>query len=352
MSDPDEVQLNLVSPTAVITGWCLAFTISLAVVLLAGWVCWHRNDPAVRVMQPFFLLMLCFGTFLVSMAVIPYGKDDTNTTNIDQACTATLWLSDVGMTFILSALFSKLWRISTIVHAANSFQRKNVTLKHALVPFATLMTIDLIILTTITILDPQVWKREPIDGDENNTVGYCAIEGTIGKVMLFLLNALEFVLIIILCVQAYVARDVQPEFSQVRGISLTLFSWLQIDIVSLPALALIEDSNTTASFILTVIRYVSMMLSLLLFIFGPLVFQQRKRQREGGDSRLPQRTTTVTMSNDSNAETASHELQGARFRIAELEVQVENLSSRIKELETMPAACVTVRDFTILDENV
>ena len=339
MSEPDEVELNLVSPAAVKTATFLVFfLISLPAILLAGWVVFHRNAPAVRVMQPFFLLMLCFGTFLVSMAVIPYGRDDTNTTNMDQACTATLWLTNVGMMLILSALFSKLWRISTIVHAANSFQRKTVTLKHALVPFATLMTLDLIILTTITILEAHAWKREPLDGNENNTVGYCEVNDTIGEVMLILLHTLEFVLITILCVQAYVARDVQPEFSQVRGISLTLFSWLQIEIVSLPALALMEDSNTTASFVVTAVRYASMMLSLLLFIFGPLVCQERKRQREGGNSRLLQRTTTFTVPNESNAEVASDELREARFRIAELELQLETLSSRIKELESIPAA--------------
>ena len=131
-----------------------------------------------------------------------------------------------------------------------------------------------------------------------------------------------------------------------------LFSWLQIEIISLPALALIDDSDTTASFILTLIRYASMMLSLLLFIFGPLVIQERKRQREGGDDSrvVPQRTTTtVTVSNETNAEIASQ----ARLRIAELEVQVENLNSRIKELETIPAACSTLAsDFTIVDDNV
>ena len=150
-------------------------------------------------------------------------------------------------------------------------------------------------------------------------------------------------------------HDRKPKYQQKstpKKNTLDKHSIIKYPLTTESSMKLIEDSNTTASFILTVVRYVSMMLSLLLFIFGPLVFQQRKRQREGGDSRLPQRTTTVTMSNDSNAETASHELQGARFRIAELEVQVENLSSRIKELETMPAACVTLRDFTILDENV
>ena len=352
MSEPDEVELNLVSPTAVKTGTIFFCCIALAAVLLSGWVFWHRKAPAVRVMQPFFLQMLCFGTFLVSIAVIPYGRDDTNTPHIDQACTAILWLTNVGMTVILCALFSKLWRISAVVHAANNFQRKTVTLKHALVPFATLITLELIIVTTITILDPLVWKREPVDGNENNTVGYCDVDGTIGEVMIMLQNVLGFVLTIILCVQAYVARDVQSEFSQVRGISLTLFSWLQIEIISLPALALIDDSDTTASFILTLIRYASMMLSLLLFIFGPLVIQERKRQREGGgDNRVvPQRTTTtVTVSNETNAEIASQ----ARLRIAELEVQVENLSSRIQELETLPAACSTLAsDFTIVDDNV
>lgn len=347
MSEPDETELNLVNPAAVKAGTILAFIISLAAVLLLGWVVWHRNSPAVRIMQPLFLLILCFGTLLVSMAVIPFGRDDTNTTNIDQACTATPWLIHVGITFILSALFCKLWRISTIYHAANSFQRRTVTLKHALVPFAILMTLELALLTTMTVLDSPVWKREPVNGDENNTVGGCSFDGTIGAVMEFLLNVVGFILIIILCVQAYVARDVQSELSQDRGISLTIFSWLQIEIVSLPALALIDHSNTTALYVLTVVSYASMMLSLLLFIFGPLVFGERKRQREGGDTRLPQRSTAATVHCEPNAEVASHVLQGARFRISELEVQIEELCIRIKELEALPSAWSAQGDGTI-----
>lgn len=108
MSD-EEIELNLLDPALRAVGLVLmAITMAVAA-FLAGWVLWQRRSPVVKAMQPVFLIMLCFGAFLTNLGIVPLGIDDVNNPNADAACMAYPWFLALGSTFILSALFSKLW---------------------------------------------------------------------------------------------------------------------------------------------------------------------------------------------------------------------------------------------------
>lgn len=325
-----------VDPAAKVAGLVVMSIIIGLAVVLSVWVFWHRKSPVVIAMQPEFLIILCLGIILSESTIIPLGKDATNTANMDMACMAIVWLYRLGSILTLSALFSKLWRVNQIFHAGEAFRRKVVTLKRVLWPFTIFLTLNLIFLITLTVVDPYVWVRESYYGAEDK-VGYCSYTGTVGKIMDSLLNLLDFGALIFLCIQAYRARDIRAEFSEARGVALALFSWLQIMIIAVPTFYLIDETDITARYVLLVLEYSMRNLSLLVFIFGPLVAHQRKFAREGGGDRLPIRGETHILGEtsdgrDTTGEVASYELRGAKRRIAELEAQVKALNSRVDEL--------------------
>ena len=191
-------------------------------------------------------------------------------------------------------------------------------------------------------MDPYVWIREPIDDDdETNTRGKCGYEGDgLGDLLEGLLGLVNFIALIILCVQAYRARDIRSEFSEARGVLLALFSMLQATIIVAPTEELLNEDNTNARYILAVLYETTTNLTLLLFIFGPIIAHHRKFQRDGG-SLATQRITGVDA--DSRA-SESHtdeqqltlaELREAKGQISDQEVELRALRSRNRELEDL-----------------
>jgi len=327
-----EVELNLVSDAAKGVGLALMSICILLAVRLMAWVLCHRKSPVVKAMQPIFLVTLCFGIVLSNLTIIPLGVDDSSSIDADRACMVSLWLGNLGDTVTLASLFTKLWRVNQVFHAG-SYERKVVTVRRVLWPFAVLLTLNVAFLLTATLVDPVLWVRTPVNDNENNTYGRCDDEGigTVGGVMTGLMALVQFVALIILCVQAYRARDVRSEYSESRGVALALFSWLQITIISSPMAILVEGSNTIAQYILAVLKTVTITLSLLLFIFLPLISHHRKLQREGGSLNV-QRITGFDAASVTPT-IGDRDFASARCRISELEVQVKALNNRIAELQ-------------------
>jgi len=340
--DEAKQELNLLNDAARIAGLTLmSMGITLAVGL-AMWVLWNRKSPVVLAMQPLFLLVLIVGSICSFLTIIPLGMDDSNSSNPGSACMAHSWLAAIGVTFELSALFSKLWRVNQIFHAGG-FQRKVVKVRDVLWPFAILLSISVVTLIVQNIVDPFVWVRKPIDGDENNTVGYCVSEGP-GYALEVVRSFVNTVALIILCVQAYRARDIRSEFSEARGAALALFGWLQATIIAQPLRNMLEESNTKARYTLAVLYTTSVTISLLLFIFCPIVSHERKARRGEGGMKPNVRVTGLvdsgiredgdveaTQSRNTSGETP--ELKAAFNTIADLESQLQSVQSRNKQLE-------------------
>lgn len=57
-------------------------------VVFAGWTIRNRDVRVVRASQPFFLIMICAGTFLMSLATLTFGIDDKN---FSQAACDVAW---------------------------------------------------------------------------------------------------------------------------------------------------------------------------------------------------------------------------------------------------------------------
>jgi len=316
----------------------LVMSLGLAIAAsLTVWVLRHRTSPVVRAMQPLFLLVLLFGSVCTLVTVIPMGIDESNSNNPGSACLARIWLDVVGTTLVLSALFSKLWRVNQIFRASAAFQRKTVRARDVLWPFAILFTLNVVFLIVETVKDPPTWVREPVErSDGNSTVGLCQSQG-IGYLMETLRNIVTVVAVVILCVQAYRARDISSEYSEARGVALALFSWLQASIIAEPMGYMLEETNTKAKYTLAVLYTVSVNISMLLFIFIPIVSHERKAERKarrnaGGSSR-PTNVRVTGLATTTNTSGDSAALRAALGRISDLESQLRSADSRNQQLE-------------------
>ena len=124
--------------------------ISMAVSLgCGGWTYKNRKDKVVIASQPFFLLLICVGCFIMASAIIPLSIDDSiaSPEGCSKACMAFPWVSghlvlhgtcirtshlliesfskqllhqllSLGFTAIFSALTSKTWRLNRVVENA------------------------------------------------------------------------------------------------------------------------------------------------------------------------------------------------------------------------------------------
>lgn len=366
----EDVEFNLLDEPTRIAGLVL-MSISLALaVYLAAWTFLRRNSPVVKAMQPAFLCMLTCGSMLSLLAIVPMGMNDFNTANIDAACMSIHWLEDMGESIQYIALVAKLWRVNQIFKAAESMRRKTVTVKDVLWPFSIVLLVNLSTLIVQTAVDPVVWKRYPIEDDWRNTFGVCMSESAVGISMESLRGMANFIALIILCVQAYKARGIESDFSEARGVVLTGFVMLEATILGLPAYIMMEDGNAKAKYIVGVLGIFSVNTFMLLFIFGPIMAKERKRLRgakssddnakkvhvsglaQGLHDSSTSTSTNVTemvynsvvFSATKNASESGDDVDGdsssvpldlnaALLRIVSLESQLQEMRSRIPNLE-------------------
>jgi len=333
----ETIELNQLSATARRGGLVLMSICIALAFFLAGWVAWHRKSRVVAALQPTFLLVLLVGIIITLLAIIPLGVDDSSFSKPQAACNAYPWLNNLGSTIIMTALLCKLKRVNRIFHAGR-FQRAVVKAKDVMLPFAILIGLNFVLLTISTAIEPLVWTREAINGDENNTVGFCEYQSVFGEGMAALQAFVSFVALIIVCVQAYKAWDIRTEFSDARGIVLALFSMLQAIIITAPVEALIEESNTTALYVQLVVLEVTTSLATMVFIFLPVIHQHWKSQknsRDGGNGgshcvqgpgpRVTGLSNDATDSRDDTNLGIASELEAARIRIEQLEARIEAL---------------------------
>ncbi|CAB9498227.1 Gamma-aminobutyric acid (GABA) B receptor [Seminavis robusta] len=281
-----EEEIHVITEAVRIGGLVMmSICISLAVGF-AAWVVYHRGAPTVKMMQPQFLLMLCFGTVLSSFTIYCMGANDQNSVNINATCLAWPWLGYTGSTITLSALFSKLMRVNEIFHA-HGFQRKVVTARDVLLPFVTLFVINLTLLICMSVLDPLKWNRVPLNEDEPySTIGFCAFETWVGELLNALLRLVVFVALIILCVQAYRARDIKSTFSEARGVALAIFCWLQSDLIVTPTDWVVDPTDVDTRYTLRVMQEFVNNMAMLLFVFGPLIAHHRHNVKHGDSTSM------------------------------------------------------------------
>jgi hypothetical protein len=136
------VETNPIHPItrAVVLLFC-AFAV-VAAIACAVWTWHNREKRIVRASQPFFLILVCFGTAVFATTIIPLSFDGGNLSKagLDQACTAIVWLVSLGVAIIFSALFSKTHRVRKVIRSAQKYKRIKVTVRETFTPIAILLS--------------------------------------------------------------------------------------------------------------------------------------------------------------------------------------------------------------------
>jgi len=246
---PANYQYNRIEPWQKIFGYILFCICSMLSLGFGLTVLVLRKNKVIVASQPFFLLMICFGTLVLASAIIPLTFDDSfdqpSQKGLEAACMAAPWLFSLGSTIMYSALFSKTWRINKIFRCARNFRRITVQPKDVLTPFIILMVSSVTLLTVWTALDPWVFRRLP-QGTETDewsrvvsTYGACTSvnESNASVICLSLLWCIFVLSLIASCVQAYQARSISIEYSESTYIGVAVVWTLQLLLLATPIVA-------------------------------------------------------------------------------------------------------------------
>ena len=256
-----------------VLGIALSSLILLMSLAFAGWTIVKRNDRVVRASQPIFLLLLCLGTFIMGLAIIPLSIDDeiASTRVCDVACMISPWFTSVGFTLAFSALFAKTWRINRLLSTPN-IRRAKVTAFDVMTPLLTILVADTVVLITWTITNPLRWEREVTIEDAFNRAlesrGQCTSDGYAPFVTI--LVVIDAVALCLAAWQAYQARGVATEFAESDFIARAIMIMILVSSIGVPTMILVEDDARASFFAMTSIIF-TLCSSLLLCIFVPKI---------------------------------------------------------------------------------
>ena len=108
-----EAEFNWISTPIRAVGLTLMVVVISTSMGFGLWTYLLRKNKVVRASQPMFLYIICAGTIVLALAILPLSIDDRIASF--RACNATCmslpWLLSVGFSVTFSALFSKTWRI-------------------------------------------------------------------------------------------------------------------------------------------------------------------------------------------------------------------------------------------------
>lgn len=109
------INYNLLSTGVRVFGWVVAGIVILLSILF-GYKTWrYRNKNIIRVAQPVFLGLLCFGAALMASTIIPMSfQEPMSQRTLDVGCMAMPWLFIMGFATAFSALFCKLRRLNKV----------------------------------------------------------------------------------------------------------------------------------------------------------------------------------------------------------------------------------------------
>lgn len=268
----------------VIAGYLCFGIMMVSCIVCAVWTVWNRKCVVVKASQPAFLLMTVFGIFLMSTALIPLSFDDNgNPEEMEQStrvgiCMSIPWLTFVGFTCTFAALFSKTWRVNKFFHTTSQFGRLKVSESDVLFPFILLLSLNIIVLISWTVIDPLTYEREFLLGTdywnrEIASVGRCRSNRP--AAYLVPLACVNFISLVIAGWQAWQARDIEDEFSEGKYIGLSIFSMCQAFMTGIPIVAVVKDIPG-AFYLVTVFLIFMLCVVVLSLVFMPKMAIQYK----------------------------------------------------------------------------
>ena len=273
---PDLVVDNNLIGRLRILGYTLMGFIYATALGCALWTCVRCNTTVVKAAQPSFLLLLTLGVMILVSTIIPLSIDDGAESPMDETsatwvCMSIPWLACCGFTISFSALFSKTIRFNRILEEAQGYHRVQVRAGDVLLPFSTLLGMNVLVLLLWTFLDPLMYVREDNPGMDGwnrilSTYGACRCDNHVPYTLpLAVINAS-----VLLCAtyQAYKSRKVRLEFAESKYIAICIILLLESLLIGTPILLVVKHSPQ-AFYLSVVLMLFVICLGVLLLIFIP-----------------------------------------------------------------------------------
>mmetsp|Transcript_37887 Transcript_37887/g.64709 ORF Transcript_37887/g.64709 Transcript_37887/m.64709 type:complete len:798 (+) Transcript_37887:172-2565(+) len=299
---------TFISPTLKAFGIVLFGLQALLTVLCAAWTVYYSPRTVVKASQPIFLCLVAFGSFVMSLGIIPIGiqgkyryvqdpstgqlltdVDNPEIGRIDAACMALPWLFSIGFSIVFSALFAKIWRIRKIFKAVENFVRRAVPVKEVLYIMVGVILVQVVILLCWQFIDPLRWQRHVIFDDLNGyptkSVGYCASDNVYRFLIpLICIDGLMLFYALYLC---FVTRKIESDYQEGTWITASVLSIIQILLLSIPILVIVENDNNAYYFVRAAVLFlISSTVTMLIFFpkMYRLHFKPVQRRNNNGGS--------------------------------------------------------------------
>eukprot|EP00742_Colponemidia_sp_Colp-10_P004051 GILJ01004321.1.p1 GENE.GILJ01004321.1~~GILJ01004321.1.p1 ORF type:complete len:1119 (-),score=95.26 GILJ01004321.1:206-3562(-) len=202
-------------------GAAVAFAIlgSLGIITscaFGGYIYIKRDTPVFKAAQPVFMFLFCVGAAIVFSVLFVLPGENT-----DAACTARIWLFEVGCVVMFSNLFLKTYRIHKIMNNPK-LRRVRVKEKDTLKQICGLVSVTLILLLLWVTIDPSkstyiphmevgvglVSRRVCIGGDQFN----------------YMLLAYKGLLLTFGCTISFQTRNYTGRFHEAKYIFLSIYN--------------------------------------------------------------------------------------------------------------------------------
>ena len=249
-------------------GWGLGGAAMLLSVYLGVWTFANRKKTMLRISQPLFLGMMCFGTFLMASSVLFLGWQEP-WRGLNFACMATPWLLVLGFSTAFSALFVKTWRINKLFRFAVELNRANVQAKDVLWPFLLMTVTNVVLLTTWTLVAPLRWTttvdEQTLDrfGRQTDSFGSCKGDS---NAFWLISSAFNFAMVLVANYQSYRGRNVPSDFNESIFVALSMASLLECFLIGAPILWLVS-SDPTSDFVIKAVLIAFMCAAIVVPIY-------------------------------------------------------------------------------------
>lgn len=328
--DLHQISLGLRIAAGIMMGLIFIFSIGFM-----GWTYYHRTTHIVRASQPFFLYIICIGTFIMGSAIIPISIDDgiVSVEGCDIACMFSPWLVTYGFVIAFSALFSKTWRINQIFHHPQ-LRRVTVNIKDVIVPFLILLGLNTIVLICWTAISPLKWERVHTDARDDfgrplDSTGRCTVENNKSLPFVVLLLIINMAVLLLANIQAYQARTITVEFSESKYIGIINASILQAGIIGGPLLVI--AGSEPSAFVLTAVGGIFVIcMSMLLLIFIPKMKYLQEWKKKRFSSRSGSNVSGIKVLNNPRGD--DYELRQLKFQIEASKVEKSETSRKMELL--------------------
>ena len=287
---PLQMDYNLIPDGVRAVGWALSGILVALCIFFAAWTIKNMDRETIRAAQPPFLLLLCGGTLIMAVSIVPMGfQEPMDAAVLDGACMAIPWFLSVGLVTAFSALFSKTWRLSRLFRSSRSLRRIQISARDVLLPFITLLSLNVIVLLLWTLLAPLRWERTFVKnydafGREIESYGSCRFSSDYSFLFVIPIYLINVAAILLANYQAYQTKDLPTEFSESGYIFLSIFALVETCFIGAPLLFIVDD-NPTSMYLIRAILVTLWCCSILGPSFVPKYRENRRRQSRGSRAR-------------------------------------------------------------------